>query len=531
MAQTIQLGPFLGVSNKLPESALHTDKGDYLRSAPDILIDSAGRLRSIDALVLAQEAPGAHSLFMMSDTGGYVVRSGVMYAITLPTYTETLFKVLTTDDPISYTQIGSDLYYSNGTDSGRITNGGWYPMGLPTPAAPTCSAVSGTMYAGVYQASVSYFNETTGEEGGVSPSTSSTLVGDGGVRVALPATTPGATHVIVYMSPVNGSVPMRAATVLVGTDHVDFTAPLTNFGRQATGRIYAPLPAGDLFESNGRLCSISGDTVYVGLPYKYGYYEPGKGFVKFAAPVSIAVANEGGTYIAADKTYFVPGDLGNVQDKLIDALPYGAVRGTAFEHPSKKNVGWFSQDGFVLADTVGQAVAITADTISATPPERGFSAIINQGSAVTVFSCGWMLNLDNNTVTENSYALTSFSRGFGTTANGIVRLDTDNAQAGYANFGKLDFGTDRVKHLTNVYVGVSAVDSLVLTVSYADERDRLLEYEYVARSSSENLHVQRYDVGRGIRGTWFELTLSNPDGQKFELASVSFVPAASQRRV
>ena len=528
---TVPLGPFLGVSNKLPESALHTDKGDYLRSAPDVLIDSAGRLRSIDALVLAQEAPGAHSLFMMSDTDGYVVRSGVMYAITLPAYTETLFKVLSTDAPVSYRRIGDDLFYSNGTDSGRVTGGLWYPLGLPTPDAPICSAINGTLYAGSYQASVSYFNETTGEEGGTSPSTVSEFPGIGGLRVSLPPAIVGATHVNVYLSPVNGSIPLLARKVSAGTQYVDFVEPQTSYGRQITGRIESPLPAGDLFESNGRLCSISGETVYVGLPYKHGYYEPAKGFISFLSPVTMAVANEGGTYIAADKTYFIPGDLGNIQEKMTDALPYGAVRGTAFEHPNKKNVGWFSQDGFVLADTVGQAVAITADMIAVTPPERGFSAIINQGSAVTVSSCGWTLNLDNNTVTENSYALTSFSRGFGTTTNGIVRLDTDNAQAGYANFGKLDFGTDRVKHLPNVYVGASAVDSLVLTVSYADERDRLLEYEYVARSSSENLRMQRYDVGRGIRSTWFELTLSNQDGQKFELASVSFAPTASQRRI
>ena len=531
MNNTIPLGPFLGMNNKLPDSALHTEKGDYLSLATDVLVDSAGRLRSIDAFSLAQEAPGAHSLFMLTDTTGYVVRSGVLFAITLPAYTETLFKVLTTDDPLSYRRIGDDLYYSNGTDSGRITGGVWYPLGLPTPAAPTLSAVNGTLYAGNYQVSVSYCNTTTGEESGISPSTVAVLPGIGGLRVSLPAAVIGATHVVVYLSPVNGSIPLRVAQVAAGAAYVDFTAPPTNYGRQITGRIESPLPPGDLFESNGRLCSISGNTVYVGLPYKHGYYEPGGGSITFLSPVTMAVANEGGTYIAADKTYFVPGDLGNAQDRMTDALPFGAVRGTAFAHPDKKGVGWFSPEGFVLADTTGQAVAITADTIALTPPERGTSSIITQGAERTVVSCGWLLNLGNNAVVQNAYGLTSFSRGYGTTAAGIVRQDDGVAPIGTACLGKVDFGTDRIKNLPTVYAGVSAVDSLVLTVKYVDGQDRMQEYEYLARSSSENLRIQRFDVGRGMRGTWFELTLSNQDGQKFELTAISFAPAASSRRI
>ena len=46
--KTVTLGPFLGINNRLPNFALHVDqKGDFLKSAENVDIDNAGRLRSV----------------------------------------------------------------------------------------------------------------------------------------------------------------------------------------------------------------------------------------------------------------------------------------------------------------------------------------------------------------------------------------------------------------------------------------------------------------------------------------------------
>ena len=49
------LGPFLGVNNRLPDFALHVDKqGDFLRSAMNLDVDNAGRLRVRRGVTLVQ---------------------------------------------------------------------------------------------------------------------------------------------------------------------------------------------------------------------------------------------------------------------------------------------------------------------------------------------------------------------------------------------------------------------------------------------------------------------------------------------
>ena len=46
MMKTQNLGPFLGINNRLPDFALHVDqKGDYLSAADNVDIDNTGRIR------------------------------------------------------------------------------------------------------------------------------------------------------------------------------------------------------------------------------------------------------------------------------------------------------------------------------------------------------------------------------------------------------------------------------------------------------------------------------------------------------
>lgn len=234
-------GPWLGINNRLPAYALNKDKvGDFLRDAVNVDVDNAGSLRRRRAASMVQAMVAPHSLHMTSDTAGYMVRGSSIYAITLSAYSETLFKVLTSNNPVSWLEVAGHLYYSNGIDSGRISAGVWYPWALPTPSAPSVAGVAGALDKGAYQVVVSYRNSVTGEEGGVSPSTSHSLSTIGGLRVTLPGATPGATHINVYVSTVNGEVPFLAATVTTGTATVDIVLPAS--GREANERFEAPLP-------------------------------------------------------------------------------------------------------------------------------------------------------------------------------------------------------------------------------------------------------------------------------------------------
>lgn len=516
---TYKLTNFLGINNRLPDSALHvrTQKlqGDYLKDALNVDIDNAGRLLHRKVPTLVQAMTGAHSLYLTSDTAGYLVRDSVLYAITLPTYSETLLRVLGSNDAMSYVEFNGELYYSNGTDSGRITAGVVYPLGMPTPDAQTLSVIGGSLPAGAYQVAVSYVNTTTGEESGVSGKAQIELTYQGGVRVTLPAATPGASHINVYLSQTNGAVVYLAATVAVGTALVDLIDLPT--GRQSAERREEPLPAGRLLLSNGRLCSVVGNTLHVGIPYRPGYVDPIAYGMPFPAPISVAVDAQAGIYVASDKTYWLPNE-----GPIADVLPYGAVLGTEFSHPDKTLVGWFGAKGIVLAAPSGEVQAVMSDNIELTPPASGLSMLIDD-EFDRVVSCGWCLNLENKAVTRYAdWNFTSFSRGYGTMSDGIYTLTSGNADWS-VDFGQVDLGNAQLKHLPNAYLGVESSDVMQLIVNDT--------YTYPARSFDEALKTQRIDVGKGLRATWFGLKLTGTEVADFRLESIDFIPATTKRRI
>ena len=521
---TIQLGPFRGINNRLPDFALAVkDEGAWLREAENVDITNSGHVVRRKATAQVQAVSSPHSLF-----NGYLVRASTLYEVTLPSYSETLVKILTSNAPMSYVEYNGDTYYSNGTDSGRIAASGTvYPWALPTPDAPACSTVAGSLFKGAYQVAVSYVNTTTGEEGGVSAATSYTLAADGGIRVTLPAATTGATHVNVYVSTVNGGIPLLHSTVAIGTATVDLTTDAT--GREANQRYEAPLPAGTrLFVFNGRLCSVKGKDLFYSLPYKPGYYLPVENRITFGADISIAIGNQAGVYVAADKTYFLAGqDLGAV-DVVRDVLPYGAVPGTEFSHHEKSLVGWFGDKGIVLATPAGEVEAVMSDTIDLTPPASGVSTVLETAGRSRVVSCGWCMNLDTKAVTTyTGWDFTSTNNGYGTKADGVYALESDGAVDAHVSLGKQNFGVENMKRMPAVYFGCTSDEPLELRVTTPEDED----YRYEARSCGTVLAQHRVDVGKGLRANWFDLSVYNVLGSDFTLASVSFAPVVSGRRI
>ena len=96
--KTLPLGPFLGINNRRPDTAMHlTRTGDFLRAADNVDVDDVGKLRRRAGTALVQAMGNPHSLRMTSETTGFLVRAAVLYAITLPAYSEQMLKVLASD--------------------------------------------------------------------------------------------------------------------------------------------------------------------------------------------------------------------------------------------------------------------------------------------------------------------------------------------------------------------------------------------------------------------------------------------------
>jgi len=526
--KTIAKGPWLGINNRLPDFGLHVSKvGDYVREAINVDLTDKGTFQRRKAVELVQALTGAHSLYK-----NLLVLGGVLYRITLPSYTQTLVKILSNDDPVSYAEFNGDIYFSNGTDSGRIAASGLvYPWALPTPAEPTVAAIAGALYEGWYQVAVSYSNSVTGEEGGVSASHNFQLSSPGSLRVTLPGAVTGATHINVYVSTVNGSVPLLQTTVAVGTASVDLLSLATN-RREAIQRYEDAIPAGRPFIYNGQLCTISGSNIYYGIPYRLGYYLPASGRIPFPDPVATVAGNQFGIYAStAKQTHFFPGtQLGSVEAEAVrDPLPFGAVPGTEFNVPNKPLVGWMSDKGFVIADTQGQVEAVAADAVDFVLPASGVSTVLETRGYRRVVSCGYVMNLGTNAVTSyTGWDFTSTSNGYGVKADGIYRLEGDGLVENWlVDPGKINFGAENKKTLPAVYLGCSSEEPLWLRVT----TPKGMVYEYQARSCSDEVEIHRVDPGRGLRENWLGLAIFSDSGTDFTLASVSFAPVASQRRI
>lgn len=523
---TIPLGPFLGINTRLPDFALHVqDKGDFLRSAVNADINDAGDLLRRREPVLTQAMTGAHS-FWTNGVRRYLVRAQALYAVGLSPYSETLLKVLGADDRMSYEEHNGDVYFSNGTDKGRIAADDMvYPWGMDAPAQPTVTTIAGTLPAGKYQVALTYFNTGTGEESGSAGATSHELTSAGALRVDLPGPAPGATHVRVYVAKTNGETPGLYVTATIGTATVDIVDLVTTQTIQT--EFLAPLPAGSrLFIHMGRLCSIKGKFAYYSEPYQLGYYNPVQGYIQFEEDISVAIPNQFGVYIAADKTRWFAGSL-HAPDAIQDVLPYGAVPGTEFELPHNSKVGWFGSNGIVIADTQGQAEAPMTERLEVTPPASGCSVVLDDGGYRRVVSCGYCMNLSSTAVTTYAdYDFTSMSGSYGTKPDGIYRLDGSGPVDAEIGFGRKNFGSEQLKRLPYAYIGGEFEEPMLLEVGTPEQNI----YEYEARAANDGLTMQRFDLGRGLRATWFDLTMKNQDGADFKLATASFAPAATERR-
>ena len=97
----------------------------------------------------------------------------------------------------------------------------------------------------------------------------------------------------VYVSTVNGSIPMLVATIAAGTALYDYVTP-GSVGREANQRYEEPIPAGVPFIHNSRLCTCSGTTIYIGLPARPGYYIPTDPRLEFASDVTNAISGQNG---------------------------------------------------------------------------------------------------------------------------------------------------------------------------------------------------------------------------------------------
>lgn len=119
---------------------------------------------------------------------------------------------------------------------------------------------------------------------------------------------------------------------------------------------------------------------------------------------------------------------------------------------------------------------------------------------------------------------------YGASSEGLFLLDgrdDDGAPvAASIDFGNLNFGTMLRKALPYVYIGMASDSRVVLKV-VADGQT----YFYDLRDSDETLKPQRFELGRGLRASYYGLSLISEEGALFEVADIEFTPVTLNRRL
>lgn len=188
--------------------------------------------------------------------------------------------------------------------------------------------------------------------------------------------------------------------------------------------------------------------------------------------------------------------------------------------------------------TLGNYLVSIEETINGTMLATATIAEGEGGEGVGVDTTArvWVVNMNNNASCQyDGYGFNAFFTedgvDYGIADDGIYRLDGDtdggNSIAALIEIGLTNFGDPQEKKLINLYVGASSDEKLYLKAE-ADGQT----YVYELRSNSaDSIKQHRADLGKGLKGVLWNLTLLNQDGSDFVLSTVTFEPFRTSRRI
>ncbi|TXH48366.1 MAG: hypothetical protein E6Q97_24935 [Desulfurellales bacterium] len=549
----VSFGPFTaGMNNKAADYALPKDQyGRQVacRDALNVDFMDNGNFRTRPGRTIVVGYSNAHSLWG-DNFRTLFVRDSVLYSVTsFSPYTEVIVKVLTVNDKMSYLAFNGEVWLSNGTDFGRLSVANvWSDHAMPTPTSLSLASDVGGLAAGIYTVAITY-SKLDGEESGAKEA-SIELTTAGSITATLPAGSGGATHINIYLTVENGGIPLYKTQVAVGTANYSITTPAT--GRALKSRYLKPLPAGRLAYLNGRLLSFKEKVLSFSDPFNLGLHDPVAGYITFTKNISIVAPNQNGVYVAADKTYWISGRDLAVPEQILDTLPYGAITGSEFYHPSTTDVGWYSEMGLVIGTAKGEAKAVQESNVAVDTSASATSLLREVDGVSTVITVlhgtttkpdlsltlgvtqAYSVNLTTGATSRysgvdfNSMTLGHDGDCYGMRSDGLYKLtgELDGASdiVWSVDIGKQNWGTNYEKRLVNGYTGAASNVAISLIVKGEGG-----EYTYPARASSKTIQQQRFDIGRGLKGSWFAMTLT---GSGFvELADFTMPIAVLQRKI
>lgn len=334
----------LGVNNIAMEGEAPTDANGNpvgLRVGENIILSNSGKVSRRDGLTKVVDLAAPHSLYASKLFDWMMVVSNTNLIGLNSSLQQTIFKSNLVDryNTMSYDVAATTLYFTNGRDSGRVTEYGecidWcteMPGGQPTLSV---FATGGGLQAGNYQVAITFIS-TTGEESAASLATEIEIPEGQGIQFSnIPQPISANVEWIrVYASPADGDLMYSVQDLPVGT--VNYLLGNHVPGRALDKQFLSPMPAGQIVRAhNGRLNVARGRVHHWSEALHYGLTKLHENYVSYNADITLweraGEAEGSGFFVAAgERTYYVSGADPKQWQRGI-CYPYGAVPNSALQ--------------------------------------------------------------------------------------------------------------------------------------------------------------------------------------------------------
>ncbi len=308
----------------------------WLTQADNINVTDTGGLTRRDgySLVAAGSYTGVYTTLDFSRM--YVVVGSV-----IKDYVGNTLKDLTSTDPMYWAEVNTQVFFTNGTDSGvLLPDSSVLPWGWQTPAVPGVAAVTGSLPAGQYQVRCT-FTLPDGRETGASYVTELTLTEGQALQVTGLQTLSGHTTNI-YIAPANSTV-FQLAFSTTSLSAFTWNASPDDLGVELTNHQLSPLPrdATSIQAWGGRIyaaqyfASTDQTIVWFSQPLGFHLFNLGQDFFMVPGRVLMLAPHSDALIVGTDAaTYAYTGE------KLEQLAPYGVVPGQHWSEDDERILFW-----------------------------------------------------------------------------------------------------------------------------------------------------------------------------------------------
>lgn len=196
--------------------------------------------------------------------------------------------------------------YSNGTVNGITKGSSVTGFGVPIPASiGTLTPVSGNLFAGDYQWSVTHVRLSDGLEGGPAYSNPVAVTLGGVVLTGLPVLSGYATN--VYLTSHNGGPTYYAGRATAGA--FSFTGKNSALNLPCRTEFMSPAPVGTVTAFwRGRVLIAKGSTLWASKQSQWETFDLARDFKQFSANITLIQPVEGGIFVGTeDELAFLAG--------------------------------------------------------------------------------------------------------------------------------------------------------------------------------------------------------------------------------